>query len=203
MQKENHSFLANKNLPNYISAVRILGTASLLFIDPLSGPFLVVYTLSGITDVLDGFIARKMGTTSELGAKLDSIADLLFYAVMLIRIFPVMWSVLPKKIWFVVGSMIILRLFSYGTVAIKFHRFSAQHTYMNKASGLAAFLIPYFIRTAAARPYCWSVCAIAMTATCEELLMHLTSDKYDPGRKSILCRPSAGVNMQKAAGDEA
>ena len=65
MEKE--LFLANKNLPNCISAVRILGTASLLFIEPLSDPFLIVYTLSGITDVLDGFIARKMKTTSELG----------------------------------------------------------------------------------------------------------------------------------------
>ena len=200
MEKE--LFLANKNLPNCISAVRILGTASLLFIEPLSDPFLIVYTLSGITDVLDGFIARKMKTTSELGAKLDSIADLLFYAVMLIRIFPVMWEVLPKKIWIAVGTMIVIRLFSYGTAAKKYHRFASQHTYLNKASGLSVFFVPYAITGAAAAPYCWTVCAVAMTATIEEFIIHLTSAEYNPARKTLLLKPKAETQMKKAAGED-
>ena len=41
---------------------------------PLSTLFLTIYVLTGISDVLDGAIARKYTTTSELGAKLDSIA---------------------------------------------------------------------------------------------------------------------------------
>ena len=177
-----------KNLPNCITAVRIMGTAGMLFIDPLSGSFLAVYTISGITDVLDGFIARKMGTTSELGAKLDSIADLLFYAVMLIRIFPVMWNVLPKKIWIMVGTILLVRLVSYAAAAKKYHRFAAQHTYLNKASGLAVFGIPYVISGAAAVFYCWTVCAVAMTASLEELAIHLTSENYNPERKSMFHR---------------
>ena len=94
--------LANKNLPNIISALRIAGTVWLLFMKPLSTLFLVVYVLTGASDVADGAIARKYGTTSELGAKLDSVADLLFYTLILIRILPIMWVTLPKKIWFLV-----------------------------------------------------------------------------------------------------
>ena len=90
--------LANKHLPNAISITRILGTAWLLMMEPLSKLFMVVYTITGVTDVLDGAIARHYGTTSETGARLDSIADLLFYTLILIRIFPVMWDVLPKVI---------------------------------------------------------------------------------------------------------
>ena len=178
--------LSNKNLPNVISGIRILATAALLFIQPLSTAFITIYTFAGITDVLDGTIARRYGTTSELGAKLDSVADLLFYLVMLIRIFPVMWVTLPKKIWIIVGAILIVRGAAYLTAAIKYHRFASMHTYLNKASGLMVFGIPYFIILPVATPYCFSVCAVAMTASFEELIVHLTSAEYNPGRKTLL-----------------
>ena len=185
MEGEKKGLFADKKLPNYISAVRIAGTASLLFIEPLSPLFLTVYTVSGLTDVLDGWIARKMGTTSDFGAKLDSIADLLFYAVMLIKIFPVMWVVLPKKIWVMVGAILAVRIISYTTAALKYHRFASQHTYLNKVSGLFVFAVPYSIISPVAVPFCWTVCGVAMTASLEELLMHVTSKEYTAGRKSI------------------
>lgn len=55
--------------------------------------FLVIYTFAGLTDVLDGWIARKTGSASEFGARLDSVSDLLFYGVILIRFFPVLSGV--------------------------------------------------------------------------------------------------------------
>ena len=42
-----------------------------------------IYTFAGLTDVLDGWLARKTGRASEFGARLDSVADLLFYSVLL------------------------------------------------------------------------------------------------------------------------
>jgi len=177
--------LANKNLPNIISCIRIAGTVWLLFITPLSTLFIGVYTLTGITDVLDGTIARRYGTASELGAKLDSVADLLFYLVMLIRIFPVMWVTLPKKIWAVVGLVLLVRGLSYLTAAFKYHRFASQHTYMNKATGLMVFGVPYAIALPIATPYCWTVCAVAMAASAEELILHLSSREYNAKRKTI------------------
>ena len=78
--------LSNKNLPNILSYARIAGTIWLILTKPLTPLFLTIYTITGVTDVLDGAIARKYGTTSEKGAKLDSIADLLFYTLILIRI---------------------------------------------------------------------------------------------------------------------
>ena len=104
------------------------GTVWLLIMKPLSPLFMVVYTLTGVTDALDGAIARKYGTTSELGAKLDSIADLLFYTVILIRIFPVMWVTLPKVIWVAVAAILFVRGCAYATFARKYHRFASLHT---------------------------------------------------------------------------
>ena len=67
-----------RQLPNYITALRMVGSVCLIFIRPLSPLFFGVYTLAGITDALDGYIARKTHTASAFGAKLDSAADLLF-----------------------------------------------------------------------------------------------------------------------------
>lgn len=130
-------------------------------------------TLSGISDVLDGMIARKMKITSRLGAKLDSAADLMFYAVMLIRIFPIMWINLSKRIWFAVGMIVILRIISYYFVALKYHQFASPHTYLNKMTGTAVFSIPYIIETPIANAFCWTVCVIAMISTVRELLLHM------------------------------
>lgn len=180
--------LANKNLPNILSYARIAGTVWLLVMEPLTPLFLVIYTLTGITDVLDGAIARRYGTTSEKGARLDSIADLLFYTLILIRIFPVMWVTLPKKIWVMVGTILVIRFVSYGTAAKKYHRFASLHTYMNKVTGFMVFMVPYAIVSPIAVPYCWCVCVIAMIGTIEELILHITSKGYDPSRKTILKR---------------
>ena len=178
--------LANKNLPNVISAARIVGTVCLLIMEPLTPLFLVIYSLTGISDVLDGAIARKYGTSSELGAKLDSIADLLFYTLILIRIFPIMWVTLPKKIWVMVAAILVVRGLSYATAARKYHRFAAMHTYMNKATGLMVFGVPYAICSPIAIPYCWGVCIVAMAASLEELIIHFSSEEYDPNRKTLL-----------------
>lgn len=178
--------LALKYLPNLITSFRLIGTFCLLFIEPLSGLFYLVYTLYGISDVLDGWIARKTKNTSEFGAKLDSVSDLLFYAVMLIRIFPELWKRLPVKIWIAVGGILLLRLVSYLYVAVRFHRFASLHTYWNKVTGASIFAIPYTLKHSIVVPFCWCVVAIAFIAAIYELGIHIGSNKHHAGynRKS-------------------
>jgi CDP-diacylglycerol--glycerol-3-phosphate 3-phosphatidyltransferase len=81
-----------------------------------------------------------------------------------------------------------VRFVSYGTAAKKYHRFASLHTYLNKVTGLMVFLVPYAIISPAAIPYCWSVCVVAMIGSIEELILHITSEKYDPSRKSLLIK---------------
>lgn len=175
-----------KHIPNMISMARIFGTALLLFTTPLSMPFYIIYTLCGLSDVLDGTVARLSGNTTELGAKLDSIADLLYYAVMLFKIFPVLFAKLPHKIWFVVAMVILLRIASYCVAAFKYHRFSSLHTYLNKLTGALIFTVPYFISTHFIVIVSSMVCLIAGCASLEELVIHLRSGKYDNEKKSCI-----------------
>jgi len=77
------------NVANAITMVRIIGMLLLLFFtDPLTTQFFVIYTVAGISDVFDGYIARLTKTSSAFGAALDSFADLTLYAVMAFKIFP-------------------------------------------------------------------------------------------------------------------
>ena len=94
MNRSNHKW----NTADTITSVRIASSLFLLFLPLGSVGFLVVYTLTGLTDVLDGWLARKTGTASDFGARLDSAADLLFYAILLLRLFPVLWQLLPAAI---------------------------------------------------------------------------------------------------------
>lgn len=169
-----------------LTLLRMVGTALLAALKPLSGGFFFLYALTGVTDVLDGWIARKTNTESDFGARLDSAADLLFYAVMLLRIFPALWQALPGSIWFAVAFIVLVRLAAYLTAAVKYRRFASLHTYLNKFTGFGVFLIPFSLLTDYACVFCWSVSAVAMASSLEELVLHLQSQAYNPNTKSVL-----------------
>ncbi len=172
-------------IPNILTVFRIVGSLCLLFFRPPDIAFYVLYSLCGFSDVLDGFIARSTGTTSELGAKLDSIADLLFYAAMVICIMPRLIELLPMWLWIATGVVILLRLGSYLTAAIKYGRFASMHTYMNKFTGAAMFTMPYCLLAPCAVTLCAIICAIAGLSSIEELIIHLVRREYNSKVKTI------------------
>ena len=175
------------NTADALTCCRIAGTLLLAFLRPLSMGFFWVYALTGLTDVLDGWIARKTKTASDFGARLDSIADLLFYTVMLLRVFPILWAAFPMEIWYAVAAILILRISAYGIAAVKYRRFASLHTYLNKATGGAVFLVPFLLVTEYADVYGWITCAIAAAASLEELAIHLSRPAYRADTKFIFC----------------
>ena len=170
---------------DFVTLLRMAGTLALPALRPLSPAFLWIYALTGLTDVLDGWIARKTKTASPFGARLDSIADLLFYAVMLLRVFPALWQLLPGGIWYAVAGILAIRVSAYLVAAVKYRLFASMHTYLNKLTGLVVFLIPFLLSTGYAAAYCWGVCGVAALAAMEELAIHLVRPDYSPDTKSI------------------
>ncbi len=83
------------NLPNILTWLRILAIplVVLLFFlggpnphnlaDPVAG---LLFAAAAITDSLDGYLARRLGQTTRLGAFLDPVADKLIVAVALVLI---------------------------------------------------------------------------------------------------------------------
>ena len=186
------------NIADAFTLARIAGTLALVFLRPLSAAFLWIYALTGLTDVLDGFIARRTHTASGFGARLDSAADLLFYAAMLFRLFPLLRDTLPTDILYAAAAVLLLRAAAYITAAVKYRLFASLHTFLNKLTGTAVFLIPFLLATAYAAEYCRTVCVLAAAASLEELLIHLFRRDYRADVKSFFQKthPRADITQK-------
>ena len=174
-------------LPNFFTALRMAGTVWLLFLRPLSGAFFAVYTLSGVSDVVDGWLARRTHSTSELGARLDSAADLMYYGVMVVKLLPELWASLPKWLWWCAAFVLTLRAAAYAVAAGKYRRFASLLTYLNKLTGFFVFFLPYFMGHFLT-PYCALLAVVGAASSGEELAIHLREPVYDPSRKSLFMR---------------
>ena len=151
---------------NLITGVRILYSIALLFCQPFSPPFIVLYLIAGITDMTDGAMARKTNTTSELGAKLDTAADFVFVAVCLWKLLPIL-SV-PLWLWLWIGGIALIKAINLLSGFIVQKRFVAMHTVMNKVTGILLFILPLTLPVLALKYSVPLVCAAATFAAIQE-----------------------------------
>lgn len=93
-----------KYLPNAITALRFLGAVCLLFFGVKSYAFWVIYFVCGLSDMVDGYLARRLGCESKTGALLDSLADLVFVACCCWKLIPVL--AFPKWLWIWGGAIV-------------------------------------------------------------------------------------------------
>lgn len=175
-------------VPNIITSFRIVGAAVLLAVPPFSRTYFLLYTLCGISDVADGTLARRLKISSELGAVLDSIADILFYSSLLIRLVPYLFVRVSPVVWYLVAAVVAIRLAAYIVAALKFKRFSSCHTYGNKTTGASVFFTPYLLMLLNNTAVCIAVCAVGALSSAEELLIHIKSKTYNQNIKSILLK---------------
>jgi phosphatidylglycerophosphate synthase len=68
-------------VPNALSASRVvfLPIAYVFAAKGMEIPFVITYTVLGLTDLFDGLAARWLKQTSEIGKTLDAVADLVYY----------------------------------------------------------------------------------------------------------------------------
>ena len=86
-------------MANIITCIRIICSAALLFCPALSLPFYILYIVAGVSDMIDGTVARKTGTVSELGSVLDTVADFVLVAVCLFKLIPVLDIPVRMFVW--------------------------------------------------------------------------------------------------------
>ena len=177
-----------KNAANLITLIRIFGAIALIMLEPLSLPFFIVYGVCGLSDAFDGLVARKLGIQSSFGSALDSLSDLLFYGVMAAKMFPTFQRLLLPYQWVIIAVPTALHFIAYIICAIKFSRFSAIHTYANKALGLLVYLFPFFF--IGEIPLLWTIYMIvggvtALYGSVEINLIHIIAKRYDTRNKSV------------------
>lgn len=135
-------------IPNLISLYRIVVFPFVLYLIIAGNEklFSIFITISLITDILDGFIARTFKMQSRIGVKLDSWADLGTYLLAFIAVYVFKWHQLQPYS----AALIIyfaLRVLSYAAGIIKFRGLIGLHTYLSKTTGYfqGAFIIALFL----------------------------------------------------------
>lgn len=79
-----------KRIPDMITCLRMAAALCFLFVKPLSGAFFCLYGAAGLSDILDGWLARRLKTADRRGAVLDSIADLMVAVALTVVLVPVL-----------------------------------------------------------------------------------------------------------------
>lgn len=173
-----------KVLPNVISTIRIILSISLIYIKPLSIEFYSIYIICGMSDILDGFIARKTGTTTMIGAKLDSLADMVMIGVLFFLFYPIINPTTKIVNWIILIG--VIRVIGMISAFKKYRTFISIHTYANKLTGIVVFLIPIEVLYVDQNILTYAICIIATISAIEELIIQLTSKEIKINRKSIL-----------------
>ena len=156
-----------KQIANVITISRIISSMCLLFCNAFSSWFYFIYLIAGITDMVDGIIARKLNVVSEFGSKLDSFADIIFLVVCMVKILP--YINLPYGIWIWIIMIAIVKI---GNIIWNFicnKQLLSEHTFLNKLTGFLLFLFPLTLDFIEPLLSSLIVCFIAMFATLHEI----------------------------------
>ena len=153
-------------MANIITGIRILCSIALLFFPVFSPAFYVLYVTAGVSDMVDGAVARKTGTVSEFGSKFDTAADFVLVTVCLIKFIPATRIPTRLIIWMVaIAAIRAINLIS-GYVMRK--ELVVLHTGMNKMTGILLFVLPLTLTFIDLKYSGTFVCALATFATIQE-----------------------------------
>ena len=176
-------------LPNQLTAARLVLLPVMWVLAFLHLPFYIGIGIfiSFVTDVLDGYVARRLNQVSESGSKLDSVADNLLILSGLVWLWLFRPAIYLQNL--VLCAVALTVWFSSLLVgAIKFKRFANLHLYSSKVAGVAMYL---FMSSALIIdryvPLLFHLTApLFILASLETLLLQLISPHVDEHMGSIL-----------------
>ena len=171
-------------IPNCITGLRIVGAALLGFTVPFSRDFFILYALCGVSDMLDGYAARKLNAVTKGGQVLDSVADALLIGVLLGKLLPLIRVPAWALVW--AGGVALVRIASLCVGFVRYHAFAWLHTWANKLTGGALFAFPLLYVCLGMSATACLLCSVASLSAIEELVINLCADALDRERRSWL-----------------
>ena len=153
-------------MANIVTSLRIVCSIALLFCPIFSSAFYVLYLTAGVSDMVDGWIARRTHTASELGAKLDTIADIVFVIVCLVKLLPVLDIPVWLDVW--IGVIALIKIINIISGFVVQKRFVSVHSIMNKTTGLLLLIFPLTISFIDLKYTAALVCIFATYAAIQE-----------------------------------
>ena len=182
-----------KTIPNMLSVSRLILIPAMLipayYIEDEPQArfvFLIMFIIIGVTDKLDGTLARYLNQTSALGAKLDTIADMVFYPLIALWLYRFESGVVGEW-WNLVYFLLALYFFKMVTGKIKFGYVPAFHTIGAKtfSASLYFFMIAAILDPILAKSIFPVLCVIGYINQLEETYILLTRDSVDENIRSV------------------
>ena len=163
-----------RNLPNIISFIRILMAPVLLYLAITQQPmaYIIVLIFTELTDVLDGYLARRLNLVSKLGAQLDSWGDFFVYITMAISAW-LLWPDIFLREY--ISVTIIVSCFTLPVLVglIKFKTWTSYHTLSVKLA-VAATITAYVLLFTGLLDWPFKVAVIfCLYAAIEQILITL------------------------------
>ena len=155
-----------KRIPDLLSMSRIVLCLPLLLVDAMTVPFWVLYLIAGLTDMLDGFLARRWGVESKFGARLDSLADFVFVLTVGYKFFPLLK--LPATLWMMIGLIALVKTVNAISSYVVKHKIEFLHTKVNKLTGFLLFIGMMTVGQSYFIPVAWVIACIALFAAIQE-----------------------------------
>lgn len=124
-------------IPNTLSASRALLSIWLLWANGVW--FWVGYGVCGLTDILDGYLARRLHAESQTGAVIDSLADLQFSILCAVRLLP--QAHLSKWMWLWIGAITAVKIAALLLAWAHHRQPEFAHATANRITGLLIFLL--------------------------------------------------------------
>ena len=149
-----------KHIANIITCSRIILSLPLLLIPLRSVWFYILYLFCGLSDMIDGTIARKTKAVSKFGARLDTVADFVFMFVCGIKILPLIR--IPVWLWLWMGVIALIKITNIAFFFIREKKLLSIHSKLNKITGFALLLLPLSLVFI---PAAYSVAALCILAT--------------------------------------
>ena len=158
-----------KYIANIITGSRAIFSLPLLFIPLSSAWFYALYLLCGLTDMIDGTIARKTGAVSKFGARLDTASDFVFIFVCGVKILPRVY--IPVWLWMGITIIAMMKIFNITLVFIRKRTLISIHSVLNKLTGFALFLLPLTLTFVPTTYSVATICVLATVAAIQEVYL--------------------------------
>lgn len=173
-------------IPNLLSGFRLVAAPFMLYLSwmGLRKTFLALLVLSLLSDAIDGFIARRLYVSSDIGSKLDSWGDLATYLTVPICIWWLWPEIVKREAPFVI---IILGAYIVPLIAgfAKFRKLPSYHTWGAKiAAVLMSIAVFALLMIDISLPFRCAALVQALVA-CEEVAITLQLKELKSNVKSI------------------
>ena len=130
-------------MANVLTGIRILCGLLILCFPAFSGWYYCLYLIGGVSDAIDGTVARKMGTASDFGSRFDTAADFIFTVTVAVKIIHAVYLPVWLMIW--IAIIALRKIGCHLAGYIKYHEFKTVHSVLNKICGVVIFIVPLFI----------------------------------------------------------